>query len=335
MRQAKFQSTNDFYMYQFRTKLCCKKDTCWDEAACIDAHSSDTKRRMPKINEETGEFNYIPKPCPEWSNSEICSMGEDCPRSHGWLEMIYHPLLYKTKLCKSKRKNGVCIAYGFYCAKAHSRSEIRSLVNIFGEDWKRYYDLTWRDGFNSVDVIPGFTDVSTKSRKNRRMHVGLATAPKSQEMLDVNLFAYYLLEKQAADRNGSRNNLDCSVETDLWSDWDDDFEDLDTYALESEPSNSWSPKAVNKSPFDKHRNEYVGFTDKCDDEPWSQCTESSTLVVPDFLSPVHDNSESPSWVDNDWRMLCGEGSPDDQRTMSYHFTLERGFSDDQPTLQFR
>jgi len=61
------------------------------------------------------------------------------------LEIIFHPLLYKTKMCKSNLKNGVCREYGVYCAKAHNPSDIRNLVQIYGEDWKRHYDLTLRD----------------------------------------------------------------------------------------------------------------------------------------------------------------------------------------------
>merc|ERR1719334_2261008 len=38
-----------------------------------------------------GLFNYIPEACPEWHKSKTCFMGKRCPRSHGWLEIIFHP----------------------------------------------------------------------------------------------------------------------------------------------------------------------------------------------------------------------------------------------------
>jgi len=66
-------------------------------------------------------------------------------RAHGWIEVIFHPLLYRTKMCKSDYKNGVCREYGLYCAKSHSPNDIRNLVEIYGENWKRHYDLSARE----------------------------------------------------------------------------------------------------------------------------------------------------------------------------------------------
>jgi len=67
-------------------------------------------------------------------------MGTSCYRAHSWLEIIFHPLLFKTKLCESNLKKGVCRKYGIYCAKAHNESEVRNLVSIYGKDWKRHYE---------------------------------------------------------------------------------------------------------------------------------------------------------------------------------------------------
>jgi len=69
-----------------------------------------------------------------------CSMGKACYLAHGWLEIIYHPLLYKTKLCESTLKKEVCSQYGIFCTKAHNESERRNLVTIYGKDWKRHYE---------------------------------------------------------------------------------------------------------------------------------------------------------------------------------------------------
>jgi len=64
--------------------------------------------------------------------------------------MIYHPLLYKTKMCESYQKSGVCRKYGVYCAKAHNLREIRNLVKIYGWNWKRHYDLSLRKSGTKV-----------------------------------------------------------------------------------------------------------------------------------------------------------------------------------------
>jgi len=102
------------------------------------------RRRVPKLLAD-GLFNYIPERCPQWQKSKKCNKEDRCHRSHGWLEIIFHPLLFKTKICKSNHKNGVCREYGVYCAKAHNPTEIRNLVKIYGENWKRHYDLSLRE----------------------------------------------------------------------------------------------------------------------------------------------------------------------------------------------
>jgi len=67
--------------------------------------------------------------------------------------MIYHPLLYKTKMCESYLKDGICHKYGLYCAKAHQQTEIRNLVEIYGYTWKRHYDLSLRESvIDSIDT---------------------------------------------------------------------------------------------------------------------------------------------------------------------------------------
>jgi len=131
-------------------------------------------------------------------------MGKSCPRSHGWLEIIFHPLLYKTKLCTAPRRNGVCSAYGVYCAKAHTRCEIRSLVEIYGEEWKRHYDISDRLKVKSrgrpMRASAGMaTSHKRKSPGMMKKHtrkidrVGLAVPPRNTYILDVKSFAKYLL----------------------------------------------------------------------------------------------------------------------------------------------
>jgi len=143
MSQVKEKYNDDDYMYKFRTKPCTKK-RCRNPPKCFDAHSEVMRRRVP-IQGNHGLYNYIPEPCPQWQKMKKCTLRGSCQRSHGWLEIIFHPLLYKTKMCKSNLKNGVCREYGVYCAKAHNPSDIRNLVQIYGENWKRHYDLTLRE----------------------------------------------------------------------------------------------------------------------------------------------------------------------------------------------
>jgi len=138
---------DDKYMYEFCTKRCRWKE-CPKNVTCFDAHSKGMSRRVPvQIGSNRGIFNYIPEHCPQYKKTKKCDAGDACFRAHGWLEVIFHPLLYKTKLCESTHENGVCRLYGIYCAKAHKRSEMRDLVKIYGENWKAHYDTSKREIF--------------------------------------------------------------------------------------------------------------------------------------------------------------------------------------------
>jgi len=131
---------NDDCMYKFRTKKCCNKK-CRNGKTCFNFHSRVMSRRVPKqIGTRRTLFNYIPHECPEYKKRKKCALGNECHLAHGWLEIIYHPLLFKTKLCESSSKKGVCRKYGIYCAKAHNENEVRNLVSIYGKDWKRHYE---------------------------------------------------------------------------------------------------------------------------------------------------------------------------------------------------
>jgi len=276
------QDINELYMYKFRTKLCLVKGKCENPSTCFDAHSILMKRRVPKWIDVSGVFNYIPEPCPQWQRSKTCSMGKNCPLSHGWLEIIYHPLLYKTKLCKSERQNGVCTKYGVYCAKAHSRCEIRSLVYIFGEDWKRHYDLSNRFGFQPVDVAPNSRVIKMKRYTQYRKRVGLAVPPKSYQMLDLNRFANYLLEKQSHIRNQSRIRLERKIDRNR-----DALELKSPYGKFSVPNGRL--RMSNFHDDVGKRNE--GCKNLWAQKSWLQCADSPPLAVSSIGSLGHEEFE--------------------------------------------
>jgi len=187
MQQIKETNKDDLYMYGFRTKFC-KIKKCRNPSKCFDAHSSVMKRRVPTLRKD-GLFNYIPKLCPQWENSKKCNKGDSCHFSHGWLEIIFHPLLYKTKICKSNHKNGVCHEYDVYCAKAHNPKEIRNLVKIYGQDWKKHYDLSLREtNVSSSSLANSETSSKCKStRFSRRQSDGdfVGNCVKDQRNIDT------------------------------------------------------------------------------------------------------------------------------------------------------
>jgi len=235
--QSHVQATDDLYMYKFRTNLCNEKRRCSNPSGCFDAHSNIMKRRVPKQMKSNGLFNYIPESCPEWEKSKNCFRGKSCPRAHGWLEIIFHPLLYKTKLCTAPRRNGVCSAYGVYCAKAHTRCEIRSLVEIYGEGWKRHYDISDRLKVKSRGRPITATTRMAMSHKRKssgvmKKHtrkvdrVGLAVPQRNRYILDVNLFAKYLLDTKDTQLKQLPICLKPSQEVKLLTDSDISCEDV-------------------------------------------------------------------------------------------------------------
>jgi len=136
MNRVGGQSENNKFMYEFRTKSC-KKKGCKKNRVCFYAHSRAVRRRVPKQEKgREGMFNYIPVECLHYKKSQKCKLGNKCHLAHGWLEVIFHPLLYKTKMCNSSLKKGLCAKYGIFCAKAHNIKNVRNLVNIYGENWK-------------------------------------------------------------------------------------------------------------------------------------------------------------------------------------------------------
>jgi len=250
---------------------------------------------VPKWIDFGGVFNYIPEPCPQWQKSKSCRMGKNCPLSHGWLEIIYHPLLYKTKLCKSERQGGVCTKYGVYCAKAHSRCEIRSLVYIFGENWKRHYDLSNRFGFQRLDFAPKSRVIKMKKYKQYRKRVGLAVPPKGFQMLDLNRFANYLLEKQSQMPNKSRIRQERKLDRN-----EDAFEFKSPSDQICLPSDRHSLSSFHHEFGERNVERKNLWTPNS----WLQSTDSPARTVSSIGSPVHDEYDGLCSPDTNSLMQC-------------------------------
>lgn len=192
LTQLQEKLKDNTYIYKFLTKLCTDK-RCRSPERCFCTHSLVRRRRRVPKQDKHGRFNYIPVHCPQWKKTRKCPLGDTCIRSHGSMEIIFHPLLYKTKMCSSHLKNGVCCQYGIYCAKAHSPTEIRNLVDIYGEDWKRLYDLP----MNEKD--PESMRIVESERKCFQSQEAIVTLPKVQSY-DNNLTGC-LLDKQNTVNN--------------------------------------------------------------------------------------------------------------------------------------
>lgn len=132
--------TEDFFMYRYKTQWCPLPGVHdWD--ACIYAHTKRDMRRTPNAG-------YSTRRCPDWEKAlamepkdgptipyeHCCPRGSGCHMSHGVKEVLYHPSVYRMKMCSASntcrgpRRN--C------CAFAHSQDELRSLSKMPPQDKK-------------------------------------------------------------------------------------------------------------------------------------------------------------------------------------------------------
>lgn len=101
------QNMNDEELARFRTQICPKKatdDTCLLEERCPFSHCLSWHRRTPQLS------GYRPTLCPNVIFSigndrkmrvkNFCRRGRQCLYSHTKEEQMYHPLVYKTQLCR-------------------------------------------------------------------------------------------------------------------------------------------------------------------------------------------------------------------------------------------
>lgn len=94
-----------------------------DESS-IGFHYTNTQnmRRRP-IYGKNG-WSYQPTMC---NTIKVdCKTGEGCPQCHNREELVYHPLVFKTKLCEQMLdSHGCCTKQGRHCAKAHNQYDKR------------------------------------------------------------------------------------------------------------------------------------------------------------------------------------------------------------------
>lgn len=112
-------------LQEFRTEQCTlnAKGLCQDSTRCKMSHSETWPRRNPTL------FGYECRLCPniqffraenKMQLSGKCNYGRRCKYSHSKEEQLYHPDLYKTRVCLNHPN-----CKGYYCPFAHSREELR------------------------------------------------------------------------------------------------------------------------------------------------------------------------------------------------------------------
>lgn len=115
----------DQQLADFRTQICAqhKKGNCANPDRCPDSHCQTWQRRNPY------HYNYASKMCPDIEFVKKgnkmtllgrCTRGRVCTFAHSKEEELYHPSMYKTRMCNA---HPYCTRY--FCPFAHHLSEIR------------------------------------------------------------------------------------------------------------------------------------------------------------------------------------------------------------------
>lgn len=111
----------DFYIYKYKTVFC-PYIYEHDRSQCVYAHNAQDFRRSPLTHK------YDPIECPNWSKGQIFSYEEggcpkqmNCEKCHGWKELEFHPLYFKTKPCTNGNK---CVKRD--CPFYHSNADRRT-----------------------------------------------------------------------------------------------------------------------------------------------------------------------------------------------------------------
>lgn len=124
-KENQHATMSDDTLLLFRTKLCRahQSQQCKNADKCPHSHCLTWQRRNPSVTW------YSQKLCPEIQFSKKgskmtlirrCTKGRACTYAHSKEEELYHPQMYKTKMCSAYPN---CTRY--YCPFAHSTEELR------------------------------------------------------------------------------------------------------------------------------------------------------------------------------------------------------------------
>lgn len=123
----------DWMIHRFKTMPCkVQMSASSHDHRCCPYYHSERDRRRPLFGDEESIDTvpgYISEPCNNrFDDSRSCLMGDNCDRCHSTAELLYHPSLFKKRLCHQLRR----CPRGKYCAFAHARHEL--LVPSFTEE---------------------------------------------------------------------------------------------------------------------------------------------------------------------------------------------------------
>eukprot|EP00923_Selenidium_pygospionis_P019696 GHVN01034354.1.p1 GENE.GHVN01034354.1~~GHVN01034354.1.p1 ORF type:complete len:608 (-),score=116.38 GHVN01034354.1:185-2008(-) len=160
MATSPFLSEDD--LHRFRTKPCRreKQKGCeFGRNRCQYSHNDYWPRRCPFYLTDRSALRYLPYTCPQIKLGDndlivhnACDRGGHCPFAHSWEEVLYHPLFYKTSICKLFHQ-GECECY--YCPYVHGLAEHRLIT--------RTYTLPYTRGI----LLPSHPNVCVQTKPAR------------------------------------------------------------------------------------------------------------------------------------------------------------------------
>ena len=144
------QENNEFYMRYYKTVWCPYNLVNHDKTSCVYAHNWQDFRRSHR------DFDYEAKACQNWKVSQFVKIYEDgkcssmygCRECHGWKELEYHPMMYKTRCCMLKK----CLG-GRVCPYYHNELDRRDPMKDCEKQIKQanlnennsFLDLAWSE----------------------------------------------------------------------------------------------------------------------------------------------------------------------------------------------
>ncbi len=120
------------YISNYRTHKCAKSTAPDHDPACIKYHDeSRERRRIPVLYESSMTWNYYPVMC----GSQECPLGGECRLAHTQAEIDYHPMVYKSDVCKNRAGELLysCEQFGPGCPAAHSISDLRDIQKLYSQ----------------------------------------------------------------------------------------------------------------------------------------------------------------------------------------------------------
>jgi len=174
-----------FYLYKFKTVFC-PYIYEHDRNQCVYAHNPQDYRRDPT------QYQYSPVQCSYWSQRQIysyeegsCPKGMNCEHCHGWKELEYHPLYYKTKPCNNGKKCNKkdCPFYHQNTERRDARPNSQLTQTLLGPQNTQSFNQIKT---NTMEIDQGFPFDSKKGKfgkskeSNYTRPIGLGYVPPSK-----------------------------------------------------------------------------------------------------------------------------------------------------------